>query len=110
MGIFQEEEKKMADEAAGKARGDAQREAELGQITRKVSEDLMSYIGAHAREHEVDIEVNENRVTLRKKKTSNTLDITCVGRDSFELAIDGGRPTATSKSNMARTTIDWLKG
>jgi hypothetical protein len=109
MGIFDEEKKKMSDEAAAKARGEAQREVQLGQIARKVSEDLMSYIGDDPREHYVEIEVNENRITLRKKTTSNTLEIVCVGRDSFELAIDGGRPTATGKSNMARTTVDWLK-
>jgi hypothetical protein len=90
MGIFDDEAKKMVDEIAFAERQDAQRKAELSPIARKVSEDLMSYIGRHPRPQGPDIEigVNENRITLRKKTTSDTLEIVCTGN---------GAPTRTSR-------------
>jgi len=90
MGIFDEEEKKMAREAAAAAHAEAQRKAQLNQIARKVSEDAISYLGNHPPPPHtpiVEVGVNENRVTLRKKTTSHTLEIICTGLENFELGL-----------------------
>ena len=108
MGIFDEEEKKMADEAE---RQKAQREGELAQTARNVSQDLMSYIGTHPRPQgpDIDIRVHENRVALRKKTTSKTMEIVCTGRATFEVTMDGATHGQVNQSNMARRVLYWLK-
>jgi hypothetical protein len=111
MGIFDEEEKKMADEMAAAERQKDQRAAELNQVARKVAEDLTSYIGTHPRPDGPDIEigVHENRVTLRKKTTSNTVEVVCLARGSFETKIDGRTRGIGNQSAMAQGVFYWLK-
>jgi hypothetical protein len=101
MGIFDEEEKKMAEEADAVSRAEAQTKAEHSQVAGKIAEDLTSYMGSHPRDQEIDIGVHENRVSLRKETTSNTFEITCI-------AVDGDTRGSANKSAMARTVIRWL--
>jgi hypothetical protein len=110
MGIFDEEAKKIANEIAAAKRRDAQEKAKLSPIARKVAEDLMSYIGTHPRlQGDIDIGVNENRITLRKKTTSDTLEIVCTGEHgAFEVTIEGKNYGVTNQSNMARGVLGWL--
>ena len=108
MGIFEEEAWQMAEEAAVHQRQEAQRAAEIAQVVRTVNEDLMSYIGNHPRQQSIEISVHENRITLRKKTTSNTLEITCIEQDHYEVAIDAAQATMANKSHMARAVIEWL--
>jgi hypothetical protein len=63
----------------------------------------------HPRQQSVDVGVRENLVTLRKKTTSHMLEITCTGREGFEVTIDGTKSPPTNRSGMARTVINWLK-
>ena len=72
MGIFDEEEKKMAEEAGAVTRAEAQTKAEHSQVAGKVAEDLTSYMGSHPRDQSIDIDVHENRVSLRKKRQQAT--------------------------------------
>jgi hypothetical protein len=111
MGIFDEEEKKMKEEIAAAERKEAQRKAERGQVARKVAEDLQNYIGTHPRPQgpDIDVGVHEDRITLRKKTTSNTLEIVCNGREAFEMTIDGRPHGPANQSIMARAVFDWLK-
>jgi hypothetical protein len=109
MGMFDDEEKKMADEAAADARREEQQKAELRQVARKVGDDLVSYMGNHPRPQSIDISVHDNMVSLRKKTTSNALDIKCTGRNSFEVAIDEKFATGGNQSDMVRGVFDWLK-
>src|SRR5664279_2758861 len=106
MGIFDEEALQMAEEAAAHQRQEAQRAAEIAQVVRTVDEDLMSYIGSHPRQQSIEISVHENRITLQKKATSNTL--TCIEHDLYEVAIDAAQATTANKSHMARAVIEWL--
>ena len=108
MGIFDEEEKKMAEEADAVSRAEAQTKAEHSQVAGKIAEDLTSYMGSHPRDQDIDIGVHENRVSLRKETTSNTFEITCIGRDAFKMAVDGDTRGSANKSAMARTVIRWL--
>ena len=108
MGIFDEEEKKMADEASAASRAEAQTKAEHNQVAGKIAEDLTSYMGSHPRNQNIDIGLHENRVSLRKKTTSNTFEITCIGGDAFKMAVDGETCGSSNKSAMARSVIRWL--
>jgi hypothetical protein len=107
MGIFDEEEKKMEKEAEAAAHAAEQRKAQLNRIARHVSEDAISYLGKHPHKHTVEVGVTENRVTLRT--TSHTLEIICSGLETFEVEIDGTKTEATSRSDMARAVLHWLK-
>jgi hypothetical protein len=82
------------------------------QIARRVSEDAISYLAKHPHTPHtptVEVGVNENQVTLRKKTTSHMLEITCTGLETFKATIDGViQPKATSKSGMARAVLHWL--
>ena len=108
MGIFDVEEKKMAEEADAVSRAEAQTKAEHSQVAGKIAEDLTSYMGSHPRDQDIDIGVHENRVSLRKETTSNTFEITCIGRDAFKMAVDGDMRGSANKSAMARTVIRCL--
>jgi len=108
MGIFDEEEKKMAEEADAVSRAEAQTKAEHSQVAGKIAEDLTSYMGSHPRDQSIDIDVHENRVSLRKMTASDTFEITCIGRDAFKMAVVGDTRGSANKSAMARTVIRWL--
>jgi hypothetical protein len=111
MGIFDEEAKKMAAEIAAAERRVAEQKAKHSPIARKVAEDLMSYIGTHPRlQGDIDIGVNENRIMLRKKTTSSTLEIVCTGElgSYFEVIVDGTNYGVTNESNMARGVLKWF--
>ena len=109
MGMFEEEEKKMADEAAAAAGKEEQQKAELGQIARKVGEDLASYISNHQLGKSFELKVHENLVLLRKRTTSDTLDIKCRGRENFEIHINEKLATGCNQDLMVRGVIQWLK-
>jgi hypothetical protein len=109
MGMFEDEEKKMAEEAADAARREAQKKVELNQLARKISEDLMSYMGNRSIGASIETSVDENRVTLRKTTTSNTLEIECTDPERFQFAVDGTPTAAADKSGMIRSVIEWLK-
>jgi len=64
--------------------------------------------GQSPRDQSIDIDVHENRVSLRKETTSNPFEITCIGRDAFKMAVDGDARGSGNKSTMARTVIRWL--
>jgi hypothetical protein len=108
MGIFDEEEKKMAEEADTANRAEEQRKAERSEVAHNVAEELTSYMGNHPRDQSIDIDVHENRVSLRKKTTSNTFEIACIGGDTFKMAVNGDTRGSVNKSTMARTVIRWL--
>src|SRR5215831_10543478 len=88
MGIFNDVEKKMADETAAEIRKGEQQKAQLRQVAYKVSEELTSYMGTHPRPDTIDISVEENVVALRKRTTGDSLEIKCE-RDDFVVNIDG---------------------
>lgn len=109
MGIFDEEEKKMADEIAAAERQQAEQMARLGQLAHKVSQDLITYLANRPRPRgpDIDIGVHENRITLRKRTTSNTMEIVCTGRGIFEIRVDGD-PHVANQSTMARSVLGWV--
>ncbi len=111
MGIFDVDAKKIADEAAAAVRAEEQRKAELNQVARNVAQDLMSYIGMNPRLQGPDIEtgVDENRVTMRKMRTSHTVEIVCTAPGSFELTVDGAGHGIADQNAMARTVLEWLE-
>ena len=112
MGIFDEEAEKMAKEIASAEHTRAHLKAKLSQIAHNVAEDLTSYIGTHPRPQGPDIEIGvyENRITLRKKTTSDTMEIVCSGElGAFEVIMDGTNYGVTNQSNMARGVLTWLK-
>lgn len=111
MEIFDEDAKKNADEAVASVRAEEQRKAELNRVARNVSHDLMSYIGMNPRLQGPDIEtaVDENRVTMRKKRTSHTVEIVCTGHGSFEVTVDGANHGTTNQNVMARSVLEWLE-
>jgi hypothetical protein len=108
MGIFDKEEKKMVEEAAAANRAEEQRKAEHNEVAHNVAEDLTSYMGNHPRNQDIDIGVHDNRVSLRKKTTSKTFEITCIGGDTFKMTVDGETRGSSNKSAMARSVIRWL--
>jgi hypothetical protein len=107
MGMFEDEEKKMADEVAAEVRQQAEKKAERNRVAHAVQEDLRSYMAKHPPGQDVDISLYENLVSLRKKTSGNTLDIKCSGY--FELIIDGKVAISGDQSTMARAVIDWIK-
>jgi hypothetical protein len=48
-------------------------------------------------------------VSVRKKTTSDTMDIKCRGRENFEIYINGELATWANQSQMARGVIQWLE-
>lgn len=48
MGMFEEEARKMNDEAAQQARSDLERASGLNQVAREVSEELLAYLVTHS--------------------------------------------------------------
>jgi hypothetical protein len=124
MGIFDEEAKKMADEAAQEARSAAQQENELNAIALKVSEDLLSHLGKHPMSGEdIEVSVHHNRITLRGRSSGRTLEITCKSCDKFDMQeasgfqrqvtvqprISTNNVSAIDKSGMARRVMAWLQ-
>ena len=109
MGMFDDEAKKMDDEAAAAVGREEQQKAELRQIARKVGEDLATYIGSHQLGKSFELNVHENLVSVRKRTTSDTIDIKCRGRENFEIYIDGKLATGTNQSQMVRGLIQWLE-
>ena len=101
----------MATEIEAAERRHAQLKAKLSQIAQNVSEDLMSYMSTHPQGPDFDIGVNENRITLRKKSSSNTLEIVCTGEPvvAFEVIMDGKSYPPTHERDMARGVLAWLK-
>ncbi len=108
MGIFDDEKERMADEAAAAGRSEEQRKAELRQVAHKVGEDLINYMARNPCPHSIDISVDENVINLRKITTSDTMEIKCNGRGSFEISINGKLATSTDRGQMARGVMDWL--
>ena len=109
MGIFEDEEKKMATEDAASVRWLEQRKAERDRIVQKVAEDLNSYIANRQSGPGIDISVNENVVSLRKKTTSNTLEINYTESEIFVLTENGKYRSAGDQGKMARCVMDWIK-
>src|SRR5215470_9930133 len=108
MGMFEEEEKKMADEAAAANQREEQHRAELDEVAHHIGDDLLSYLRTRRGPHTIDVSVDENIVSLRKRTTSHTLDIKRSGGNLFVIDIDQHAATAVDKSNMIRGVIQWL--
>lgn len=118
MGIFDEELKKMAGEAAQIAASADQRKDELDQVARNVSKDLVSYITSSLGAGAFDVGVFENRITLRGRRT---FEITCESADGFRVKETTGVQTGVreptpysdkdviSQSEMARWVIARVK-
>lgn len=72
---------------------------------------MLSYIGKYPNIYGPSIEVgqHENRVTLRKKTTSEKLEIACVGREAFEVTINGLAQGQANKNGMTDAVLGWLK-
>ena len=109
MGIFEEEQKKMAEEASARVRADEQRKAELGQMARRVSDDALSFIANNPGDEDVDVSLLENQITLRGRSSHRTLEISCDGSDMFRLKGDIETSTAITRSSMARRVISWIR-
>jgi hypothetical protein len=109
MGMFEDEAKKMDEEATAAVGREEQQRAELRQIARKVGEDLASYIGNHQLGKSFELNVHENMVSVRKRTTSDTMDVKCRGRENFEIYINGELATGTDQSQMVRGVIQWLE-
>ena len=110
-GFSTKKEKKMAQEMRAAEQREAERKANLVRMAQKVSEDLLNYIGTHPRPDRpsIDVGAHENRITLRKKTTPNTLEIVCTDQNTFEVTMDGGAHGPLNQSLMARAVLDWLK-
>ena len=128
MGIFEDEQRKIAEEAARRTRSDEQRKAELSQAALRVSEDLLSFIANNPEGKDIDVGFVQNQITLHGRSTGKTLEITCNGPDIFRLKGDIGthrnkgfqtqvteprrsadNSGAITKSEMARMVIAWGK-
>lgn len=99
----------MADEAAAYIRRQERQKVERNGVAEQVGEDLASYIGTHPPGKSIEISVHENVVSLRKKTTSDTLEITYTEYEVFEVTMDGKFATSGDQSAMTRCVIDWLK-
>jgi hypothetical protein len=109
MGIFEEEDKKMADEIAAAERKEAQQKAELAEIAAGVAEDMTKYVGARPQEYNIEVGVCDNVVTIGKREKNKTVQVICKSRDTFQVTIDGQTFGAQNQSGMARAVIAWLK-
>ena len=121
MGIFDDEVKKMAAEAAENVQSAVQRQDDLNEIARNVSRDLLSFVSSNP--GAVDVGVHENRVTLRGRAPQRTFEITCESAQSFRVKETtgfqtpgkSGEPSAYSdqdvinQSEMIRWVIARLK-
>jgi hypothetical protein len=117
MGIFDDEVKKMAGEAADNVRSAAQHEDELNAIARNVSTDLLGYV--RPQPGAVDVSVLKNEVTFTTQAPRRTFKIFCEGPDAFRVKETTGFQTAgrsgepspysdqdvISRSKMARWVI-----
>lgn len=121
MGLFDDEAKKMAEESAAQARAGAQEQAEQNQVARRISDELLSYIGNHPSNEDIEVGVDQNKITVRRKSPGRTLEITSQHRNTFSLKETAGfqkqvavqpRKTipsgTTNGSGMARAVIEWL--
>jgi hypothetical protein len=109
MGIFDEEAKKMVEEAAASANREAQAREQRVEIARGVADDLTKYLEGHPPGYDVEISIQEDRVIARKKTTGDTLEITCLALGGFQITIDGSKSESTNNSGMARSVIQWLQ-
>jgi hypothetical protein len=109
MGMFDDAEKKMAEEAAAQSTLEAQLKAERNQMARQVSEDLTGYLGRQRRLG-FEVDLLEDQITLHHKKTGETLVVTCMGRAAgYAISIDGEPPDLVDQDDMAFEVVDWLK-
>ncbi len=83
MGIFDDEARKMAVEAAQQARSDVERADEINQIAHDVSDDLLTHLASRSQAEGINIGIHGNivRATTRHR----TLEIVCEGPDAFHL-------------------------
>jgi hypothetical protein len=109
MGIFDQEAKKMAQEASRRASGEEQRKAELRQAARRVSDDLVRYIAVAPANEDVEVGLDEAKIILRGKSSGRKLEITCDGHHSFRVGGDSGTAGAVTQEGMARRVITWLR-
>jgi hypothetical protein len=70
---------------------------------------LASYISSHQLGKSFELKAHENMVSVRKKTTSDTMDIKCRGRENFEIYINAELATGANQSQMARGVIQWLE-
>ena len=119
--MFDDEARKMADEAARQARSDMDRANETNQIARDVSEELLTHLASHSQAEGIDISVHGSivRVTTRHR----ALEIVCEGPEAFHLNDSvngfqtqvmtqlprpiGTRGTPITRSEMARRVLAW---
>lgn len=128
MGIFEDGQRKIAEEAAQRIPLDELRKAELREIMQAVAEDLIGFIGRSPGGEDIDVGFLDNEVTLRGRSTGKKLTITCSGPDIFRLTGDIGAyrnkdfqtqvteprrsakdSGAVIKSDMVRMVIAWVK-
>jgi len=109
--MFEEHEKTKAMQAAKNEAAVAQRKAELGQVARKVADDLTQYIGTHPNIYgqTIDVGINSNRITLRKKTSSEQIEITALSRESFQFSVNGAPAQDAAQGAMIEAVLRWIK-
>ena len=114
MSIFDEEAKKMAEEAADAARRSEQTKAKLQETAYKIYSDLQSYLLANHLQNDVEAAIQDNVVTLRRKTTSNFIAITCTKNTvsppekAFSVQMEKKLIADVGERDMARWVLKWI--
>src|SRR4051812_34572497 len=85
MTIFDDEARRMADEAGREMQSDAARADQLNTIARNISQELLTRLIQHPTGEDIDVGVRENIVRATGRTSRRTLEITCEGPDSFQV-------------------------
>jgi hypothetical protein len=130
MGIFDQEQAKMAEEATVRAKSAAQKSGEVSELAANVSQDLLGFLARYPNIEDIDVGLLENEITLTGRSTQRSIRIFCLGSDIFRVSgNDVGNllhwhgqqqvyiqprssadDTGTiSRSVMARIVGDWIK-
>ena len=122
MGIFDDEARKMEEDAAQQARPELEHVAELNKVARDISRELLNYLENHSKAEGLDIDVHGNIVGVTTRH--RTLEIICDGREAFHLNDRNNgfqqvmtqppppvstRGTPISRSDMVRRVLRWLQ-
>ena len=124
MGIFDDEARKMAEEAEQKAQSEAERADGLNRIARGIAGDLQTDVVRRAAAKGTTIDTSIHGNVVRLTIGHRTLEIVCEGPDAFQLSDHNsgfqarvtsqpprqiGTRAPISKSDMARRVLDWLE-
>jgi len=109
MGIFEDEEKAMKQEAEDENRRMAALELELRELAQHIRDDLQSYARTNERT-DIDLNAQDNHVTVRLRASSDALVINCEGPDAFKvLGLKTGTAPVLDQKTMVREVLNWLQ-